>query len=153
LHINRCKHCGSSGYWVQRIHQNTARSGQDSGGNVTYPTVLAMLQDQPSQFILNRNPIPVGFRTTEGAWYLQDEMKLKSSLTLRLGLRHEMTDGWNEVAGRCSNFRWDQNFVISTTPVVGKSCLDRNNAKLLLQPHEGLAWDPTDTGTGAVRAG
>ena len=64
-----------------------------------------------------------------------------------------MTDGWNEVAGRCSNFRWDQNFVISTNPVVGKSCLDRNNAKLLLQPRVGLAWDPTGTGTWAVRAG
>ncbi len=153
LHLTGGKHSWSAGVWVQRIHQNTAGSGQASGGNVAYPTVLAMLQDQPSQFILNRNPIPVGFRTTEGAWYLQDEMKLKSNLTLRLGLRHEMTDGWNEVAGRCSNFRWDQNFVISTNPVVGKSCLDRNNAKLLLQPRVGLAWDPTGTGTWAVRAG
>src|SRR5207249_3211885 len=31
--------------------------------------------------------------------------------------------------------------------------LDRNNAKLLLQPRVGLAWDPTGTGTWAVRAG
>src|SRR5215510_13822467 len=112
-----------------------------------------MLQDQPTQFILNRNPIPVGYRTTEGAWYLQDEMKLRSNLTLRLGLRHEMTNGWNEVAGRCANYRWDQNFVISNETVVGDSCFSSNHAKLLLQPRVGLAWDPTGTGTWAVRAG
>jgi len=153
LRVTRGKHSWSAGIWVQRIHQNPAGTGQASAGNVAYPTVLAMLQDLPGQFILNRNPIPVGYRTTEGAWYLQDEMKLKSNLTLRLGLRHEMTNGWNEVAGRCSNYRWDQNFMISTSPVVGNSCLDRNNAKLLLQPRVGLAWDPTGTGTWAVRAG
>src|SRR6058998_1177324 len=153
LRVTRDKHSWSAGVWVQRIHQNTAGSGQASGGNVAYPTVLAMLRDQPSQFILNRNPIPVGYRSTEGAWYVQDEMKLFSNFTLRLGLRDEMTNGWNEVAGRCSNYRWDKNYLISTEPVVGKSCLDRNNAKLLLQPRVGLAWDPTGTGTWAVRAG
>ena len=153
LRLTKGKHSWSAGVWVQRIHQNSKGAAQASAGNIAYPTVLAMLQDQPSQFIVNRNPIPVGYRTTEGAWYLQDEMKLKSNLTLRLGLRHEMTDGWNEVGGRCSNYRYDKNFVIQTEPTVGHSCLDRNHAKLLLQPRVGLAWDPTGTGTWAVRAG
>ena len=80
-------------------------------------------------------------------------MKLRSNLTLRLGLRDEMTNGWNEVRGRCANYRWDKNFVISTETVVGNSCFDTNHAKLLLQPRVGLAWDPTGTGTWAVRAG
>ncbi|PYS17099.1 MAG: hypothetical protein DMG15_00290, partial [Acidobacteria bacterium] len=103
--------------------------------------------------IINRAPMGVGYRTTEGAWYVQDEMKLRSNLTLRLGLRDEMTNGWNEVAGRCANYRWDKNFVISTETVVGNSCFNSNHAKLLLQPRVGLAWDPTGTGTWAVRAG
>ena len=80
-------------------------------------------------------------------------MKLFSNFTLRLGLRDELTNGWNEVRGQCSNYRFDQNFMISTEPVVGNSCLERNNAKLLLQPRVGLAWDPTGRGTWAVRAG
>src|SRR5213083_1902907 len=71
---------------------------------------------------------------------------------LRLGLRHEMTNGWNEVAGRCSNYRYDPGFVIQTNPIIGKSCIDQNHAKLLLQPRVGLAWDPTGTGTWSVRA-
>src|SRR5438034_517777 len=153
LHITKGKHSWTMGAWVQRVQQNQAGAAQASAGNVAYPTVLAMLQDQPSQFIINRAPLGVGFRTTEGAWYVQDEMKLRSNLTLRLGLRHEMTNGWHEVAGRCANYRWDQNFVISNETVVGDSCFDSNHAKLLLQPRVSLAWDPTGTGTWAVRAG
>ena len=80
-------------------------------------------------------------------------MKLRSNLTLRLGLRHEMTDGWNEVSDRCSNYVFEKNFVISTDPIIGHSCLTENHAKLLLQPRVGLSWDPTGKGTWAVRAG
>ena len=153
LRISKGRHSWSMGVWVQRVHQNQAGAAQFSAGNVSYPTVLAMLQDQPTIFTIGRNPLGVGFRTTEGAWYVQDEMKLRSNLTLRLGLRDEMTNGWNEVAGRCSNYRWDKNYLISTEPVVADSCFDTNHAKLLLQPRVGLAWDPTRTGTWAVRAG
>src|SRR5438309_11324222 len=80
-------------------------------------------------------------------------MKLRSNLTLRLGLRHEMTDGWNEVADRCAHYVYDKNLVISTEPLLGHSCLTENHAKLLLQPRVGIAWDPTGTGAWAVRAG
>src|SRR5437867_12880765 len=113
--------------------------------------MLAFLQDIPSQFNLIRNPAPIGYRSIEGAWYFQDEMKLRSNLTLRLGLRHEMTDGWNEVADRCAHYVYDKNFVISTEPLLGHSCLTENHSKLLLQPRVGIAWDPTGTGTWAVR--
>ena len=153
LHFTRGRHSFSTGAWIQRIHQNDLGAAQFSAGGVSYPTMMAFLQDVPSQFNLNRNPIGLGYRTTEAAWYFQDEFKLFPNLTMRLGLRHEMTDGWNEVAGRCSNYAFDKNFVISTEPVIGKSCLGQNNAKLLLQPRLGLAWDPTGTGSWAVRAG
>ena len=99
-----------------------------------------------------RNAPLLGYRTTEAAWYVQDDIKLRSNFNLRLGLRHEMTNGWNEVAGRCANYFYDANFVIETNPRIGRSCLDQNHAKLLLQPRVGLAWDPTGTGTWAVRA-
>src|SRR5207247_2362070 len=142
------------GFWLQRIHENSYGAAQFSAGGASYPTMARFLQDDPANpFTLNRNPAPIGYRTTQGAWYFQDEMKLRSNLTLRLGLRHEMTNGWNEVGGRCSNYVFDQNFVISTEPRMGKSCLTENHAKLLLQPRVGIAWDPTGTGTWAVRAG
>src|ERR1019366_3584166 len=40
-----------------------------------------------------------------------------------------------------------------TDPLVGASCLTQNNAIALWQPRVGLAWDPTGTGSWAVRAG
>src|SRR5438046_2508922 len=111
------------------------------------------LQQIPAQFNNVQDPLPLGYLSTEVAWYFQDEMKLRSNLTVRLGLRHEMTNGWNEVADRCSNYVFDKNFVISTEPRIGHSCLTENHAKLLLQPRVGIAWDPTGRGTWAVRAG
>ena len=153
LHFSKGKHSFSAGAWIQRIHQNLLGSAQNSAGGASFTTLVTFLQDNLSQFNLNRNPIGLGYRTTEGAWYFQDEMKLRSNFTLRLGLRHEMTDGWNEVAGRCSNYVYDKNFVMSTEPVINHSCLTENHAKLLLQPRVGIAWDPTGTGTWAVRAG
>jgi hypothetical protein len=153
LHFITGKHTFSAGVWLQRIRNNTVGAAQFSAGGVSYTTLLTFLQDIPSQFNLNRNPIPLGYRSLEAAWYIQDEIKLRKNLTMRLGLRDEMTNGWNEVAGRCSNYVFDQNYVISTNPVIGDSCLSQNNNKALWQPRVGLVWDPTGTGTWAVRAG
>jgi Carboxypeptidase regulatory-like domain/TonB-dependent Receptor Plug Domain len=154
LRFTRGKHSYSAGVWVQRVHENSAGAAQFSAGGASYSTMLAFLQDAPSNpFNLVRNPVMLGYRMTQGAWYFQDEMKLRSNLTLRLGLRHEMTDGWNEVADRCANYTFDKNFVMSNEPHIGRSCLTENHAKLLLQPRVGIAWDPTGTGTWAVRAG
>src|SRR6266581_2898343 len=154
LRFTKGKHSYSAGVWIQRIHENSYGAAQFSAGGASYPTMARFLQDDPlNPFTLNRNPAPIGYRTTQGAWYFQDEMKLRSNLTVRLGLRHEMTDGWNEVGDRCSNYVFDKNFVISTEPRIGHSCLTENHAKLLLQPRVGIAWDPTGRGTWAVRAG
>jgi hypothetical protein len=153
VHWIKSKHTFSAGVWIQRIHQNSLGSAQFSSGGVSYATMLTFLQDIPSQFNLNRNPTPVGYRSLEAAWYVQDEIKLQKNLTMRLGIRDEMTNGWNEVGGRCSNYVFDQNFVMSTNPAIGDSCLSQNNAKALWQPRVGLAWDPTGTGSWAVRAG
>src|SRR5881409_3577564 len=147
------KHSWSMGGWLVKVQQNLSGVALSSAANVAYPTIPAFLRDQPSNGILTRNAPTLGFRSTEGAWYVQDDTKLRSNFTLRLGLRHEMTNGWNEVVGRCSNYRFDPGFIIQREPTIGKSCLDENHAKLLLQPRVGLAWDPTGTGTWAVRAG
>ena len=153
LHFIKGRHSLSAGAWVQRIHQNSFGAAQFSAGGVSYATMLTFLQDIPSQFNVSRSSVPIAYRSFEAAWYFQDEIKLRSNLTMRVGLRDEMTNGWNEVAGRCSNYVYDQNFVISTNPVIGSSCLSENKAKALWQPRVGLAWDPTGTGTWAVRAG
>lgn len=153
LRFDKRKHSFTAGAWIQQIQQNMFGLAQFSAGGVTYSSLLTFLQDVPTQFNIVRNAVPVSYRTLEGAWYFQDEMRLRPNLTIRLGLRHEMTNGWNEVARRCSNYPIDSNYVVATEPVIGHACLAENHAKLLLQPRVGLAWDPTGTGSWAVRAG
>jgi len=146
-------HSWSAGVWIQRVQQNMYGGAQATAGTANYPTLLAFLQDLPTQFIANSNPQPVYYRSTQGAWYLQDEIKLKPHLSLRLGLREEMTNGWSEAHNHAANYVYDRNGIIQTDPVVGRSALTENNAKALWQPRVGLAWDPTGTGRWAVRAG
>src|SRR5438093_5547096 len=104
LRFTKGKHSFSTGVWVQRIHEYHFGSAAFSAGSVSYTSMLTFLQDIPGQFNVVRDPLPLGYRSTEGAWYFQAEMKLRSNLTVRVGLRHEMTDGCNEVGDRCSNY-------------------------------------------------
>jgi hypothetical protein len=53
-----------------------------------------------------------------------------------------MTNGWNEVNNRASNYLYDANGVLLTNPRIGRSPFIENNARVLLQPRVGLAWDP-----------
>ena len=161
VHFAKGSHAWSAGVWAHRVQENLAGAAQGSAGNVAYRTVSDFLLDKPSQAILVRNPVPVGYRSWEGAVYVQDEITLRRNLNLRLGLRDEMTDGWNEVHGRCTNYFFDPGFIIQTNPHgfdqngqgFANSCLAKNNATHLLQPRVGLAWDPTGKGTWSVRAG
>jgi hypothetical protein len=152
LHYIKGRHSLSAGVWMQRLQSNRFSSSL-TRAVVAYPTLQAFLSDTPTTFQAIPLLTGLGFRSTQAAWYIQDEIKLKPNLTLRLGLRDEMTTGYNEVAGRCSNYVFDQNGIIQTDPIIGHSCLLENNAIALWQPRVGLAWDPTGTGSWAVRAG
>jgi len=153
LRLTQGRHNLSLGVWFQRVGQPTFSAGQVNAGTVTYPTLLAFLQDRPTRFSARVKPTELLFRTTQAAWYFQDEIKLRPNLTLRLGLRDEMTTGWNEKNGHAANYILDQNGVMVTNPLIGKSALVENNAIALWQPRVGVAWDPTGSGKWAVRAG
>ena len=153
VHFTRGKHTISIGGWFQRVQDNQSGPNQNKTGTAAFPSLLAFLTDAPTQFNANIVVTPVGWRQIETAWYVQDEFKIKQNLTLRMGLRDESTNGWNEIAGRCSNLLFDKNGIPLTDPLIGHACLTENKAKAMWQPRVGLAWDPTGTGTWAVRAG
>jgi hypothetical protein len=153
VHFTKGNHSLSAGLWFQRVQQNMYGGAQATAGTINYPTLLAFLQDAPTQFIANANPQPVYYRSLEAAWYVQDEIKLRPNLTLRLGLRDEMTNGWNEAHNHASNYVYDANGIPLTDPVIGSSALTENNATALWQPRVGIVWDPTGNGKWAIRAG
>jgi Carboxypeptidase regulatory-like domain len=153
LKLTKGIHSFSFGAWFQRVEQTAFSSGQNNAGTVSYPTLLAFLQDRPTQFNTQTKPTELIFSSKQAAWYFQDEMKLRPNLTVRLGLRDEMTTLINEKNGHSSNYLFDANGILMTDPFIGKTPLIENHAKALLQPRVGLAWDVTGSGTWAVRAG
>jgi hypothetical protein len=153
LKLTKGIHSFSFGGWIQRVEQTAFSSAQNNAGTVSYPTLLAFLQDRPTQFNTQTKPTELIFSSKQAAWYFQDEMKLRPNLTVRLGLRDEMTTMINEKNGQSSNYLFDANGILMTDPFIGKTPLIENHAKVLLQPRVGLAWDVTGSGKWAVRAG
>ena len=153
VRFTKGNHSMSAGAWVQRVQQNMYGGAQYTAGTANYNTLLAFLQDNLTQFFATSNPQPLYFRSTEVAWYLQDDIKLKPNLTLRLGLRDELTNGWNELRGHAANYVFDFNGIIQTGPRIASSAFLENNAKSLWEPRIGLTWDPTGSGKWSVRAG
>jgi hypothetical protein len=142
----------SAGVWLQRLRDNEDTASRRTGvANFATPTTF--LQGNVTTFQVLPNPSPLGWRSWLGAWYVEDSIKLRPNLTLRAGIRHEFTDGWNEASGRAANYVTDANGVLQTNPVVGNSVYSTNNAKKLFGPRIALAWDPFGNGNTAVRAG
>ena len=150
--INRGRHQFSFGAWFQRVQDNEDTASRQTG-QATFASLTTFLQGTVSSFQVVPSHTELGFRSLFGAWYAEDTIKLLPNLTLQAGLRHEFTTGWNEIAGRASNYIPDTTGVLLTNPRVGSSVYTQNNAKWLLSPRVGLAWDPFGNGRTAVRAG
>ncbi len=92
--------------------------------------------------------------TSIPAGYVQDDWKVRSNLTLNLGLRYEMSTIANEVAGRAANlpFPWS-NPTDSPCSICTKKTFDTNPTKKNFEPRIGFAWDPFRDHKTSVRGG
>ena len=146
------RHGFSLGGWVQRIQSNDSLV-QDQYGQTSFTNLQTFLEGQVSTFTYAPSYTPLGWRSTEGAAFAEDAIKIKSNLELRLGFRTEFTNGWKEAQGRASNYAFDSNGVILTEPVIRGSALAVNNAKFLPAPRAAAAWSPLGSTKTVIRAG
>jgi hypothetical protein len=152
LTVTHGKHILNFGAWLQRIQANDSLV-QDQYGQISFSNLQSFLQGRVSTYTYAPRSTPLSWRSLEGAFYLQDTIRVTPSFELRLGLRGESTSGWNEANGRAANYLFDANGTILTQPGVGGSAFTENHARFLPAPRIGLAWSPAGNTKTVIRAG
>ncbi len=147
--ITKGRHQITAGVWFQRLQSNELIA-LSQYGQMTFTGLPAFIAGTAS-FLYDPAPTPLSWRSTYGAFYAEDAIRLRNNLTVSLGFRDEFSTGWNEAYGRAANYSLT-NGVISSQPTIGNSLFTVNHAKFLPQPRVGLAWTPWGNKT-AMRAG
>jgi hypothetical protein len=150
--ISHGQHQIETGLWIQRTQAND-NLAQYQYGQASFGSLGSFLQGTISTFTVIPSPTALNWRTLELAGFIQDAVKLRSNLELRLGFRFESTDGWNEANGRASNYLLDESGIVETQPRIGNSALTINRAKFLPEPRIGISWDPRGDSRTIIRGG
>jgi hypothetical protein len=145
------RHQVEAGAWLERVQSNDLLA-QDQYGQASFSTLSTFLAGTVATFTVVPSPTELGWRSLEGAWFVEDTVKVTPRLELRAGFRAESTNGWNEVQGRASNYAIVGG-VLQTQPVIGNSALATNRAIFLPNPRLGWAWDVFGNGRTALSGG
>ncbi|MDQ1389963.1 MAG: hypothetical protein QOF56_3417, partial [Acidobacteriaceae bacterium] len=156
----------------ERMQYNVLEQLSPNGRMSTYGSLAAFLSNTPDKLnaLAPGGSHEVGFRQSLFALYLQDDWKVRSNLTVNLGLRYEMTTRPKDankvpgytVAGYTVNAAGFQeittlaNCTASPTacgPVGVDSPILSNPTTKNFEPRIGLEWDPFHDDKTALRAG
>jgi hypothetical protein len=137
------------GFAFERAQFNHVGTNENVGV-FNFSTLSDFLTNKPSRF---RAGFPNllssrGYRQSIIGAYIQDDWRLRPSLTLNLGLRYEMATVPTEAQGRLSNLY----NITDTQPHLGDP-LFSNPTLRNFEPRLGFAWDPSGDGKTAVRGG
>ncbi len=118
-----------AGVWLQRIQSNS-NLAQYQFGQASFSTIAHFETGVVDTFSVVPSPTELGWRSLEGAGFVQDTVHLFPNFELRAGIRFESTDGWNEAQGRGSNFIFDSNGVLETNPRIANFSIHEESCKI-----------------------
>ncbi|MBT9333253.1 carboxypeptidase-like regulatory domain-containing protein [Acidipila sp. 4G-K13] len=145
------RHQIEAGGWLQQIQSND-NLAQNQYGQASFSTLAKFLSGSVATFTVVPSPTELGWRSIEGAAFIEDTFKVTPRFELRAGLRAESTNGWNEAHNRASNYLLVDG-ILAGSPRIGSSALTDNRAKFLPEPRLGFAWDLLGNGKTAIRGG
>jgi hypothetical protein len=150
----RGKHAFQFGVQYKKWDDNIYNYAANSRGPYSFQNLQQFLSGGPASSWTAYVPGHVqnarGFRLYEISFYGQDTYKLRSNLTLTLGLRWEYVPPPSEQFGRLANLN-NPSPQIATAPVTGS--LFAASTKDNFAPRVGFNWDPFKKGQMSVRGG
>jgi Carboxypeptidase regulatory-like domain/TonB-dependent Receptor Plug Domain len=146
--LTRGIHALKFGVGFERMQDNQTSSG-NINGSFRFDSLAQFLTNEPSAFEANGIPSPTDTGVRETLWggYAQDDIRLRSSLIVNLGLRYEMVTAPTEAHHRTAVLR----NVTDAQPIVGTP-LFHNPTLRNFEPRVGFAWNPS-SGKTLLRGG
>jgi len=151
----RGAHSLKFGFDAQRYQHNVVSIG-GIRGSWQFTSLAGLIAGQPDRLDTGRvvGNLPdggyatgqFGWRSTLYGWFVQDDYRVSSRLTLNLGLRHEFLTDPVEVNGLMG-------YLANLTDPVSTVGVPFHRAKWNFAPRVGMAWDPTGGGKTSVRMG
>jgi hypothetical protein len=145
------KHSLKFGVAVERIQFNLA-TRQRPNGQFTFNSLKDFLLDTPSkvQELSPNAAFEVASRNTAFGFYVQDDWRARTNLTITLGLRYEPVTLPSDAAGRSQPLA----NLTDTALVPANAHLWTGNSSLKnFEPRVGFSWDPFGSGKTAIRGG
>ena len=158
-------------FGVEVIRNHTDLVNGNGNGSAGFGAIANWLQNEP--FTVREPTVPPFTagntkhynRETIFGVYVQDDWKMKSNLTVNVGLRYEMATIPNEINGKFillptlwsdpGNCSEDINGlpIAATCSGLANKVFDSNPTLHNFEPRVGFSWDPFKTGKTTIRAG
>jgi len=162
------KHDFKFGFMFLDNHDNWGQ-GAGCGGSASFRSITDFLQNIPNKVRMPRLPpfVPPPtthhYRSKVFGGYIQDDWKMRSNLTVNLGLRYEMQTIPTETQDKINQLEtlWQNPGTtcvadfngLAVCPGFYHQVFQRNPTLKNFEPRIGFAWDPFRTGKTSVRGG